>query len=701
MSKSLSGLQTVNADIVEVEDLTVTGEIINDSFQALQTKTQNMSCDGTTTTITSDVTLGTSGSTVTINGDIDNDAISELARKLTEIDYNVSDVPTTIITGRVQIGGGENDGYMTFDLGDSISLNRDFLSTNKFSCSKLTSSGSIISTSGVSSFADVSANSLTCTHLTGSSLWLSNYATIPRIGCTDISGSSIYLTNSVTVPNIACTNISSNSISGTLTTSSQTNITTVGKLTTLDVSRNITQSSGTSTLRATTVDSLTSSGNVSIGGLIIAPSIKGSSTLSGCHTCGTEIADASNYFPNFAFSSNTQNSYVCGGSSGTTYYKAFGQGDPNTNWWQSDSTYSPSGSPSSSVSLTYSGGTSLGEWVSLTVPSGILIKPTQMWVFDNEGPAVSYTFTQCRVFGQLNGGQLYLIGSKTIAGNPPAQQVVNITLSGTIPFNVFYFQVTQLSNWSGGGVNLPASVSNIYIGGSTANYTINQTVYVPQSLEVGKTATSTLASNQLRVNGSCRTDNLFTNQLNVDSSSVFVGVVYCKSNIYGTTGDILGPFALSTLWFKDATGIPSWATEITVSLTGIKNSAGTGIVYLSLGNSDGTYSGSYQGSCFGSSTSALDSTFIRLSPDATWATAATYYGQFIFKYGGATGLAEPKAIWTYTGIMTRADGGSWWQSTCGGVAYVKSTTYVDRVKITHPNSTTPFAANAYMSVSYR
>lgn len=443
-----------------------------------------------------------------------------------------------------------------------------------------------------------------------------------------------------------------------------------------------------------------SSGNLLVGSLTTSPETKGGTALARCHTVGTEIADASNSFPNLALGANSQNGYVCNGSSGT-FYKAFGQGDPANSWWQSSSTYSPSGSPSSSVYLVYNGGTSLGEWISITVPGGTLIKPTQMWVYDNMGPAYTYTFAQCRVYGQLNGGQLQLIGSETIAGNPPPDGYQNITLSGTSPFNTFYFQVTQMSNWAGGGVNLPASVSNIFIAGYTANYTISQAVYFPQSVEIGKTAITTLPTNQLRVNGSCRVDNLFTNQLNVDSSSVFVGTVYCKSNFYGTTGDMLGPYSLSGLWFKEVTGIPSWATEIVVVLTTIKNSAGTGLVYLTLGNSDGTYSGSYQGSSFGSSTSALDSTYVHLSPDSTWATAATYYGQYVFKFGGTTSLAEPKAIWGYTGIMTRADGGSWWQANSGGIAFVKSTTYVDRVKITHPSSTTPFDTNAYMTVTFR
>jgi len=58
-----------------------------------------------------------------------------------------------------------------------------------------------------------------------------------------------------------------------------------------------------------------------------------------------------------------------------------------------------------------------------------------------------------------------------------------------------------MSNWSGGGINLSCAVTQILLYGTSWNQSISQSVYIPQSLEVGRSTTPSIPSSALTING--------------------------------------------------------------------------------------------------------------------------------------------------------------------------------------------------------
>ena len=356
-----------------------------------------------------------------------------------------------------------------------------------------------------------------------------------------------YSSNTTTFAGI----VSAGSISGTLTTASQPNITSLGTLS-----------------------------DLSLAGLNIK-SGKGSVSLSGCYTIGTEQTNSPITFPSFTFSSNTQNGYTVNGSSigryGYPYYYALNNG--TFAWWTNQNSYQANGTPSGAYFLNYgSGSVSNGDWVSLRCPNYVVL--TNVSFYNSYGFMNGYSFKSVAVFGQYNNSSLFLLGSYTMAGVAPNQGTYSFSVTTTQAYNTFYFQITQGSNQSGGGFSYECAVKNIVFTGTAVNNSINQSVYIPQSLEVGRSLTQNLADTQLSVNGNASVDGDFDVLSNVTvGGNLSVGqaiIGYTSTTVVPVSGQIgyTWKFGFTTQTLVSST--PKLVTNLSIDV-------GTWIVFCRIG----------------------------------------------------------------------------------------------------------------------
>lgn len=304
---------------------------------------------------------------------------------------------------------------------------------------------------------------------------------------------------------VSGTDASFGSVWGTLQTPAQPNITSLGTLTGLTVS-------GTTSLQGTTARYADVSGNLSVTGklsiaqLDITGNVKGTTTLQNCWTVGADASWQTVTFPNFTFGSDTQNGFTCGATSNNSIaYRGFGT-IGGTYWSTATNTYNPDGSSMSTYTMYYNNGTaSYGEFLSLACPNYYIL--TGCSFYNTDGGALNQTLKSVAVFGSFHKGDFFYIGSYTCAGNPPAKGTYSFSLSTTQPANYFIFQITAMSNWSGAGVILKGWVTDVVFTGYQVNYTQTKSTYIPQSVEIGQSMTTTLPTDLLTVNGSTSLNN--------------------------------------------------------------------------------------------------------------------------------------------------------------------------------------------------
>jgi hypothetical protein len=245
-------------------------------------------------------------------------------------------------------------------------------------------------------------------------------------------------------------------------------------------------------------------GNLEIGSLNFQPNKKANLDLNNCLTIGNQTTNTVQNVPNFTFTSNSQSGYTVASSSIGRYsyaaYLAFVSG--GTGWWSNQNSYQAGGSPSGTYYLTYgpSDSVSNGDWVSISCPNYYLLRTVSF--YNDDGYLLNHTMVSVAVFGQYDSGTIFLLGTYSMGGNPPSKGTYSFNITTTSAYNKFYFQCTQCSNWSGGGVSFECAVSSIVFTGEFVSSTISQNIYIPQSLEIGRSLLQTLnTANALTVNG--------------------------------------------------------------------------------------------------------------------------------------------------------------------------------------------------------
>lgn len=229
--------------------------------------------------------------------------------------------------------------------------------------------------------------------------------------------------------------------------------------------------------------------------IILSNNTKGSVTLTNCITLGNELTNPTQtLFPNITFTSNSQSGYTIDASSlGYYSYPAYQAFNGGTGWWSKDTAYNPDGGANANAAVlyyNYGQNASVGEWVSISCPNYAVLQNISF--YNTSGFTFGFTMKSVSVFGQYGTSALVLIGSYTMSGAAPSEGTYNFNVSPQQAFNKFYFQCTQMGNQSGSGVTQACAVKSILFTGVLLNRTISQNIYLPQSLEVGRSGFSTL-----------------------------------------------------------------------------------------------------------------------------------------------------------------------------------------------------------------
>ena len=233
----------------------------------------------------------------------------------------------------------------------------------------------------------------------------------------------------------------------------------------------------------------------SLNGLSIF-SGKGLTGATGCYTVGTEDNEV-NIFANLLFTSNTQSNYsILSNNSSTVAYKAFGTG---SNYFDTELTYTNTGVVLQSTlnKLVVDGISYYGAYVRIYNPTRV--NATSLTFFNNLNSSGQYIKSYL-VAGSLDGSTLFLLANKTIT--TPTASLVSTTLNTNFGVNYLYFQITSITPRPSGLNDCDSRVSQITYSG-IYNNRIRQSIYFPQSVEVGRSRTgaNSLPSVSLTVNG--------------------------------------------------------------------------------------------------------------------------------------------------------------------------------------------------------
>jgi hypothetical protein len=422
--------------------------------------------------------------------------------------------------------------------------------------------------------------------------------TVPSISCSgNISGTlttssqpnvtSIGNLTSLTVSgNISC----SGNLSGTLTTASQPNITSIGTLASLNVSGNISCSgnlSGTLTTASQpnitsigTLASLNVSGNITNGSLILKPNTKGNTALSGVETIGNEQTTSS--FANLTFTSDSQFGYVMSATSNSVSpvsfaYMGFGS---SVGQWGSLTNYNNLGVYTGSSSVVSSGTTYTGERLQIQFPSLTVLKS---WTFGSPTNANGSYTKDYALIASKNGSTWNTLATGTSLSGT---QIVDFTENFSIGYTYFAIVIRSLTVATSGSV-ARATANNISFTGWTFP-SITQSIYIPQSLEVGRTSLPNSLPNQaLVVNGdgalggrlivgslspnATASANLVI-QRNGTTAELFVGGNGGDNN----TGIIKYVYDSSGSWFQ----VGHWGDNLDTTGTTFKKGGQVGVGYL-------------------------------------------------------------------------------------------------------------------------
>lgn len=539
---STPDIMTVNGNSTFNGDLVVTGTFTSSSISSefdaitLVLDTHETRLD-TLETKTTGITYATGETTVSGKLVVTDDANFGLDALRVYKPGTVYPAGFALVNGDFAVGGSCDFNAI---VGTSIATDSATIS-GPVTCTTLTASGAISGSSISASSAnvtgsvtcdDVSATLVTGLSIAGTSVDASsmNTSTIsastslstPLIKNNGIDAITINSAGAVTIPTLSITDLVANSVSTpliknngisaitidsagavTIPTLSSTTVTASTSLTTPLIKNNDVSSITISGTGAVNVPvSLTAT---TVNGFTLASGKKGATTLANCYTIGTEDNQV-NTFASLAFTSNTQGGYTIGSNDGSTVaYKAFGSG---ANFWDSSVGYNAGVPlPSTANDLIVQGTTYYGEFLGITYTGGGTFIP-QSLIFKNQVNANSQYIKSVVVAGiPWDNSALVLLANYTIP--TPAAGNVTVTLTQSLGVQSLYIMVTGLTtNFAG---DSRARISNITWTGIYQSR-VQQTVYFPQSIEVGRdnTVTRVLPTIPLTVHGDAKIDGTLT-----------------------------------------------------------------------------------------------------------------------------------------------------------------------------------------------
>ena len=222
----------------------------------------------------------------------------------------------------------------------------------------------------------------------------------------------------------------------------------------------------------------------------IIPNRKGATVLSSCETFGTEASLIT--VGNLTFTSNSNQSFNFSATSNNgNAFRAFGSSSGN---WQSSSNYDFSdGTYIGGQSRIISGVSYSGERIQVQFPSAY--KVFSMTISNLADVYGSYARNYV-IGGSTDNTNWTLLHSGNFGNGTQTINFNNNTFSSL--YLVLVIRTTDYNQFTDS--TLSATLDSITFQAESSG--ITQCVYIPQSLEVGKTTTSTMPSNQLTVNGS-------------------------------------------------------------------------------------------------------------------------------------------------------------------------------------------------------